>query len=91
MKPSGLAAAEAAKQDGRWDAAYDSARTMAVPADFQAALDQNPKAKEFFAALDKTNIYAVLWRIQTAKKPETRQARIEKLIALLNEGKKIHP
>lgn len=91
MKPAGLAAVDAAKQDGRWDQAYDSHRTMAVPADFQAILDKNPQAKAFFATLNKTNTYAILWRIQTAKKPETRQARIEKCIAMLNEGKKFHP
>lgn len=91
MKPGGLAAVDAAKQDGRWDQAYDSHRTTEVPSDFQAALDAHPQAKAFFATLDKTNTYAILWRIQTAKKPETRRARIEKCIAMLNEGKKFHP
>ncbi len=63
---------------------------MEVPEDFQAALDGSVKAKEFFAALDKTNTYAALWRIQTAKKPETRKARIERLIAMLEAGEKLH-
>ncbi|HSX17520.1 MAG TPA: YdeI/OmpD-associated family protein [Patescibacteria group bacterium] len=91
MKPSGIAAVEAAKADGRWDQAYDSPSNSTVPPDFQAALDKNPTAKKFFATLNKANSYAVLWRIQTAKKPETRQARIEKLIAMLNDEQKLHP
>lgn len=90
MKPSGLAAIKAAKADGRWDQAYDSPRNMQVPDDFQAALDRHPEAKEFFDALDKTNRYAVLWRIQTAKKAETRAKRIDVLTAMLARGKKIH-
>ncbi len=90
MKPAGLAAIEAAKQDGRWDLAYDSPSTSTVPPDFQAALDQNPRAKTFIATLNKTNVYAMLWRIQTAKKPETRQARIEKLISMLNDEQKLY-
>lgn len=90
MKPGGLAAVEMAKQDGRWDQAYESQRNMTVPVDFQAALDANPKAKEFFATLNKTNTYAFCFRIETAKKPETRQARIEKFIAMLSEGKAIY-
>lgn len=90
MKPSGLAAVEAAKADGRWEQAYDSAQTMTMPEDFAAALEANPKAKEFYATLNKTNTYAMLWRIQTAKKPETRVARIEKFVAMLGEGKKLY-
>jgi uncharacterized protein YdeI (YjbR/CyaY-like superfamily) len=90
MRASGLAEVAAAKSDGRWDQAYDSPSNMTIPADFQAELDKYPKAKAFYATLNKTNTYAILWRIQTAKKPETRQARIEKLIVMLNEGKKIH-
>lgn len=90
MQPSGLAAIDAAKQDGRWDAAYDSPSTSRVPEDFQTALENNPKAKQFFETLNKTNVYAFCWRVQTAKNPETRTARIEKLIAMLNRGEKIH-
>ncbi len=90
MRPAGLAEVEAAKGDGRWDAAYASQRTSTVPDDFQAELDKNPIAKTFFATLDSANRYAVLYRIQTAKKGETRAARIQKLIAMLEEGKKIH-
>jgi uncharacterized protein YdeI (YjbR/CyaY-like superfamily) len=90
MQPAGLAAVEAAKADGRWGAAYDSARTMVVPTDFLAALEANPRAREFFGTLNKTNIYAVCFRIETAKKPETRAARIDKFITMLNEGKAIY-
>lgn len=90
IQPSGLAAINAAKQDGRWDAAYDSPSASKVPEDLQAALDKNPKAKQFFETLNKTNTYAFCWRVQTAKKPETRAARIEKFIAMLNRGEKLH-
>lgn len=90
MQPAGLAAINAAKQDGRWDAAYDSPSANKVPEDFQAALDKNPKAKQFFATLNKANVYAFCWRVQTAKKPETRKARIEKFIDMLNRGEKLH-
>lgn len=90
MQPAGLAAVEAAKADGRWAAAYDSASTSKVPDDFAAALELNPKAKEFFESLNRANVYAITWRIQTAKKPETRAARIKKFISLLNNGEKLH-
>jgi uncharacterized protein YdeI (YjbR/CyaY-like superfamily) len=90
IQPSGLVAVDAAKQDGRWDAAYDSPRTSAVPKDFQAALEENPKAKQFFETLNKANVFALCWRVQTAKKPETRMARIEKFIDMLNRGEKLH-
>lgn len=90
MQAPGLAAIEAAKKDGRWGQAYDSASSMTMPEDFKLALHANPKAKNTFEALDKTNVYAFLWRIQTAKKPETRKARIAKFIDMLNEGKAIH-
>jgi len=90
MQPAGLAAVEAAKQDGRWDAAYDSPSASKIPDDFQVALDKNPQAKQFFETLNKTNAYAFCWRVQTAKKPETRQARIEKFIDMLKRGEKFH-
>ncbi|MBK0393770.1 YdeI/OmpD-associated family protein [Ramlibacter algicola] len=90
MQPSGLAEIERAKADGRWDAAYDSASTAAVPPDLQAALDAAPKARRLFAQLDGTNRYAVLWRVQTAKRPETRARRIGTLVAMLARGEKIH-
>lgn len=90
MRKEGLAAVEAAKADGRWDAAYAGARTMVISEDFAAALEANPKAKAFWATLNKTNLYAFNFRVQSAVKPETRRARIEKFIAMLNEGKVIH-
>jgi uncharacterized protein YdeI (YjbR/CyaY-like superfamily) len=90
MQPDGLMAIDAAKRDGRWDTAYDSPSNSQVPEDFQAALDKNPQAKEFFESLNKANVYAFCWRIQTAKKPETRKARIEKFIYMLNRGEKLH-
>ncbi len=91
MQPAGLKVIEAAKQDGRWDAAYESQSRAVVPEDFLAALDKNPKAKAFFATLTSVNRYAIFYRIQTAKKPETRRARIEKFIAMLNENQKLYP
>ena len=90
MRPAGLREVEAARADGRWDAAYDGAKSMAVPAGLAKALAKNRKAKAFFDTLDKTNRYAVCWRVQTAVKPETRQARVEKLVAMLARGEKIH-
>lgn len=90
MRPAGLREVEAARADGRWDAAYDGAKSMEVPAELAKALAKNRKAKAFFDTLDKTNRYAVCWRVQTAVKPETRQARVEKLVAMLARGEKIH-
>jgi len=90
MQPSGMAEIERARSDGRWDAAYEGARTAIVPADLKAALDAEPEAGAFFAALDRANRYAVLWRIQTAIRAETRSRRIETLVAMLARGEKIH-
>lgn len=90
MQPSGQAAIDAAKADGRWDQAYDSSSNMTISEDLQAALDANPTAKAFYDTLNKTNTYAILWRVQTAKKPETRAARIEKIVAMLERGEKLH-
>lgn len=91
MKPAGLRAVEAAKVDRRWAQAYDSQKNMSVPEDFQSALDENEKAKMFFATLNSTNRYAVLFRIQTAKKAETRARWIKKLILMLEKNEEIHP
>ncbi len=91
MKPSGLAAVESARQDGRWDAAYDSQRTAAVPADLQAELDKDEAAQAFFDTLDSPNRYAILFRIQTAKKSETRARRIEQFVQMLARHEKLHP
>ncbi|CAN5853520.1 YdeI family protein [soil metagenome] len=91
MRPSGLGAVELARQDGRWDAAYDPASTATVPEDFQAALDASPAAGAAFAALDGQNRYAMLFRIQTARKPQTRAARITKFVGMLERGEKLYP
>lgn len=86
MKPSGLKAVEAAKQDGRWAAAYSSQKNMEVPADFQSALKKNKKAKAFFETLTGSRRYAFLFRIATAKKTETREKRIRQFVAMLERG-----
>jgi len=91
MKAAGLLAIENAKKNGRWDAAYDSPRGATVPSDFQAALDANPRAAEFFKTLDGANRYAFLFRIQTVKKAETRARKVAKFIGMLERGEKIHP
>jgi uncharacterized protein YdeI (YjbR/CyaY-like superfamily) len=91
MEPAGLAEVERAKADGRWDAAYDSPTTATVPDDLRAALDDDPRASEFFETLDSNNRYAILHRIQDAKKPETRVRRIERFVAMLGRGETIHP
>ncbi|MDH6169551.1 uncharacterized protein YdeI (YjbR/CyaY-like superfamily) [Variovorax boronicumulans] len=91
MQPAGLAEVERAKADGRWDAAYDAASVATAPPDLQAALDANKKAAKFFATLDARNRYAVLFRTQGAKKPETRARRIAQFVEMLAKGEKIHP
>jgi uncharacterized protein YdeI (YjbR/CyaY-like superfamily) len=90
MQAPGHAQIEAAKADGRWAQAYDGARTSVVPDDLLAALEAEPKAKAFFATVNAANRYAVLWRIQTAVKPETRAKRITQLVAMLARGEVIH-
>jgi len=90
MQQSGMAAIDRARADGRWGAAYEGARTAVVPPDLQAALDAEPEAGAFFAGLDRANRYAVLWRVQTAMRPETRSRRIQTLVAMLARGEKIH-
>jgi len=91
MKAMGFEAIENAKKYGQWDAAYDSPRQATVQTDFQTALDANPRATAFFETLDRANRYAVFWRIQTAKKAETRARKIEQFIAMLERKEKIHP
>lgn len=90
MQPAGMREVEAAKADGRWDAAYHGSGSMEIPAELATALAKNRKAKAFFDTLDKTNRYSFCWRVQTAKKPETRIARAEKFVAMLAKGEKIH-
>jgi uncharacterized protein YdeI (YjbR/CyaY-like superfamily) len=91
MKPAGMREVERARADGRWAAAYESASTAAVPEDLARALDANDAARAFFATLDRTNRYAILYRIADAKRPETRARRIATFVTMLSEGKKIHP
>ncbi len=90
MRPAGMAEVEAAKADGRWDAAYAPASTSQVPPDLQTALDASPQAAAFFATLKGANRYAILYRVGTAKKPETRAKRIADFIAMLERGETIH-
>jgi len=91
MNAAGLEAIENAKMNGRWDAAYDSPSRATVPADFQVALDASPQARAFFDTLDRANRYALLWRIQTVKKADTRARKIEQFIRMLERREKIHP
>ena len=91
MRPQGLAQIELAQADGRWEAAYAGARTATVPDDLAQALAAEPAAAEFFATLDSANRYAVLYRVQEAKRPETRARRIATFVAMLAEGRKLHP
>ena len=91
MAAAGLQAIEQAQKNNRWKSAYDSPRSASIPDDFQAALKSNPKANGFFETLERRNRYAILFRIQTVKKPETRVRNIQKFIAMLERGEKIHP
>jgi uncharacterized protein YdeI (YjbR/CyaY-like superfamily) len=90
MRPAGLAAVQAAQADGRWDRAYAGAATITVPDDLAAALAAEPAAAAFFAELDRTNRYAVLWRVQTASTPQTRAKRIAACVQMLAEGRTWH-
>ena len=90
MKAGGLKEVEAAKADGRWQAAYDSPANIEIPKDFLEALSKKIKAKKFFETLNKTNIYSIAWRLQTAKKPETREKRMKQIIEMLSKGEKFH-
>jgi uncharacterized protein YdeI (YjbR/CyaY-like superfamily) len=91
MMPPGLREVEVARADGRWEAAYEGQATATVPPDLARALELNPVASAFFATLTGANRYAILYRIQDAKRPETRARRIEKYVAMLSEHKTIHP
>jgi len=90
MRPSGKAEIERAKADGRWEGAYDSPRAATVPEDLERALKRNARARRFFEALDRANRYAILFRLQTAKKPETRARRLADFLKMLERGRKIH-
>jgi uncharacterized protein YdeI (YjbR/CyaY-like superfamily) len=91
MRPAGLNEIDRAKKDGRWDAAYAPQSTAEVPDDLRVALSKNKRAKSFFETLDRANRFAILYRVHSAKKPETRTTRIDKFVAMLAEGKTIHP
>ena len=86
VQPAGLAEIEAAQDDGRWHRAYDSSRSMSIPADFLSALQKNRSAEEFFNTLNKASLYAIGFRLQTAKTPETRQRRMTAIMKLLESG-----
>ena len=90
MRPSGLAEVERAKKDGRWGRAYDSPSKSTVPNDLGAALSKSKRAKSFFESLDSRNRYAILFRLQTAKKPETRAKRLKLFVEMLKRGEKLH-
>jgi uncharacterized protein YdeI (YjbR/CyaY-like superfamily) len=90
MRLPGLAEVEAAKADGRWDAAYEGQRTAAVPPDLQRELDANPAAAKFFGSLDGANRYAIIYRLEEAKKAETRQRRLRKFVGMLERGERVH-
>ena len=90
MKPAGLQQVEAAKLDGRWERAYDSPSSATVPDDFLQELAKDEKARAFFETLNKANTYAIVWRLQTAKKPETREKRLKAILEMLAKGEKFH-
>jgi len=91
MRPAGLREVERAQGDGRWEQAYESQSRVTVPEDLARALAANQRARAFFATLDSRNRYAILYRIGTAKRPETRAKRIDAFVAMLSEHKKIYP
>jgi uncharacterized protein YdeI (YjbR/CyaY-like superfamily) len=90
MQPSGLEEIETAKKDGRWDKAYDSPSQMEIPFDFLAILEKDRQAYEFFKTLNKANIYAIAWRLQTAKTLETREKRMRVLLEMMKNRQKLH-
>jgi uncharacterized protein YdeI (YjbR/CyaY-like superfamily) len=91
MRPAGLTEVERARADGRWEAAYEGQRRSTVPADLQRELDARPQARAFFAELNSQNRYAIVYRLQDAKRPETRARRLAKFVAMLEAGETIHP
>lgn len=91
MKAAGLAAVAAAKEDGRWNAAYDSAKTATIPADFLKEVARDARSHAFFKTLNRTNLYAIVWRLQTARKPETRARRMKAILEMMGREEKFHP
>ncbi|HEU4719254.1 MAG TPA: YdeI/OmpD-associated family protein, partial [Bacteroidia bacterium] len=90
MRPAGLKVVEKAKADGSWERAYDSPGKMTIPGDFLKELSKNKKAEAFFAGLNKTNLFSIGFRLQTAKKQETRKKRMKEIIEMLAKGRKFH-
>jgi uncharacterized protein YdeI (YjbR/CyaY-like superfamily) len=90
MQPAGYEQIELAKADGRWDAAYNSSSNMTFPDEFLTALSKNKKAQMFFDTLNKTNKYAIAWRLETAKKPETKMRRMHQILEMLEKEEKFH-
>jgi len=90
IQPAGIREVEAAKRDGRWESAYDSPGNMEIPQEFINELSKNQKALAFFSTLNKTNLFVIGWRLQTAKTPETKEKRILSIIDMLEKGKKFH-
>ena len=91
MTPAGMAAVEAAKADGRWEIAYASSRNATPPEDFLKELSKNKKANAFFKTLNKANVYSIVYRLETARKPETREKRMKMIVAMMEQGKAFHP
>lgn len=91
MKPAGLEKIESAKKDGRWSKAYHPQSSAKLPKDFLREVSKNTKAKTFLDTLNRPNVYAIIYRLQTAKKPETRQKRISQFVNMLSKGEKLHP
>ena len=91
MTERGMREVEKAKADGRWAAAYESQRNMAVPPDLQQELDADPKAREFFESLSSQNRYAILYRLHDAKRPETRERRLKQFVEMLKKRETLHP
>lgn len=90
MQPAGLLAVETAKKNGQWKSAYDSPKDMQMPEDFLKEIAKDSKALAFYQTLSKANIYAIAWRLQTAKKPETREKRFKLLLEMLKKEEKFH-
>jgi uncharacterized protein YdeI (YjbR/CyaY-like superfamily) len=90
MQPAGLGEIERARKDGRWEAAYDSPKNAPLHPDFQKALDENARAKAFFKTVNAANRYAIIWRLHTAKKAETRERLTRKFIEMLEKGETLH-
>jgi uncharacterized protein YdeI (YjbR/CyaY-like superfamily) len=90
MKSAGIAEIEAVKKDGRWKAAYDPPSSATIPEDFLKRLSQNKKAETFFKSLNKTNLYSIVYRLQTAKTPETREKRMKTILEMMANGEKFH-